>query len=90
MPARAVYSPLLKRLKDGEKFSAIRCNNCLTACKKNDQTPYCISRALIEAAKGNKEDGLFFTGANAGRINRMYSVRELITKIYEEYREAMK
>ncbi len=90
MPARAVFSPLLKRLKDGEKFSAIRCNNCLTACKKNDQTPYCISRALIEAAKGNKEDGLFFTGANAGRINRMYSVRELISEIYEEYREAMK
>lgn len=90
MPARAVNSPLLKRLKDGEKFPAIRCNNCLTACKKNDLTPYCISRALIEAAKGNKEDGLFFTGANAGRINRMYSVQELITEIYEEYREAMK
>ncbi len=90
MPARAVFSPLLKRLKDGEKFPAIRCNNCLTACKKNDETPYCISRALIEAAKGNKEDGLFFTGANAGRINRMYSVRELISEIYEEYREAMK
>ncbi|MBO5450155.1 MAG: nitronate monooxygenase [Lachnospiraceae bacterium] len=89
MPARAVFSPLLKRLKDGEKFPAIRCNNCLTACKKNDATPYCISRALIEAAKGNKEDGLFFTGANAGRINRMYSVRELISEIYEEYREAM-
>lgn len=90
MPARAVFSPLLKRSKDGEKFPAIRCNNCLTACKKNDETPYCISRALIEAAKGNKEDGLFFTGANAGRINRMYSVRELISEIYEEYREAMK
>lgn len=44
---------------------------------------------MIEAAKGNKEDGLFFTGANAGRINRMYSVRELISEIYEEYREAM-
>lgn len=89
MPARAINSPLLQRLKEGKKFRAVRCNNCLTACKKNDETPYCISRALIEAVKGNWEDGLFFTGANAGRINRMYSVKELITEIYSEYKEAM-
>lgn len=89
MPARAVNSPLLKRLKEGKSFRALRCNNCLTACKKNEETPYCISRALIEAVKGNWEDGLFFTGANAGRINRMYSVKELIDEIYGEYKEAM-
>ena len=89
MPARAINSPLLKRLKDGIRFPAQKCNNCLTACKKNEETPYCISRALIEAVKGNWEDGLFFTGANAGRINRMYTVKELMEEIDREYKEAM-
>lgn len=49
MPARAINSPLIKRLATGEKFLAKKCNNCLTACKKNAEIPYCISRALIEA-----------------------------------------
>lgn len=84
MPARAISSPLLERIDKGEKFLALRCNACLTGCKKDDSIPYCISRALIEAVKGNVEDGLFFTGANVGRINRMYSVAELIDEICKE------
>ncbi len=87
MPARAVNSPMLERLKQGERFGALRCNNCLTACKKKD-APYCISRALIAAVKGNWEDGLFFTGANAYRIDRIMKVEELIREIREEYEEA--
>ena len=84
MPARAINSPLLKRLKTGQRFPALHCNNCLTACKKGDRTPYCISRALIEAVKGNLEDGLFFTGANAGRIHEIVPVRQLIEELMGE------
>ena len=87
MPARAIYSPLLKRLEAGERFRAIRCNNCLTACKKNDEIPYCISRALIEAVKGNWEDGLFFTGSNADRVKQVVPVAELVDEIMKEYEE---
>ncbi|MGN0318076.1 MAG: NAD(P)H-dependent flavin oxidoreductase [Lachnospira sp.] len=89
MPARAINSPLLKRLAKGEKFRALKCNNCLTACKKNDEIPYCISRALIEAVKGNWEDGLFFTGSNGARVDRIMSVKELMNEIMSEYREAL-
>lgn len=90
MPARAIYSPLLQRLDQGEKFRALRCNNCLTACKKNDEIPYCISRALIEAVKGNREDGLFFTGSNGEKVDRIMPVAELIDEIMKEYEENRK
>ncbi len=81
MPARAVNTPLLQRLKSGDKFPPKLCNGCLTACKKGELTPYCISRALIEAVKGNVEDGLFFCGENAWRIDKELTVEELMTEI---------
>ena len=89
MPARAINSPLLKALKQGLKFTALKCNGCLTACPKNDSIPYCISRALIAAVKGDWENGLFFTGSNAYRIKEKVSVKELISEILGEYKEAM-
>lgn len=88
MPARAIVSPLIKRLKNGEKFTAKRCNNCLTACGKKD-APYCISRALVEAVTGNFEDGLFFTGSNGARVDRIVTVAGLMDEIKREYMEAM-
>lgn len=88
MPARAIESPLLKRLKAGEKFPALRCNNCLTACKKGDLTPYCIHRALTASVSGDWENGLFFTGSNADRVDTIVSCRELIKEIVSEYEQA--
>lgn len=78
MPARAINSPLLQRLKEGEKFPPKICNGCLTACKKGDSTIYCISRALIAAVQGDMENGLFFCGENAWRVDRILSVKELM------------
>lgn len=86
MPGRALNSPLIQRLNKGEKFRPERCNLCLKACPHGDLTPYCISRALIEAVKGNWEDGLFFCGANVGRVDRIVTVKELMNEIMEEWR----
>ena len=47
-----------------EKIPVKKCYQCLIPCDVKN-TPYCISRALIEAVKGNLEDGLIFTGANS-------------------------
>ena len=48
---------------------------------------YCITHALIEAVKGNLEEGLFFCGANVGRLDRMYTVRELMDELVTEWRQ---
>ena len=47
-------------------------------------TPYCISRALTEAVEGNVEDGLFFCGENAWRIEKITTVEEMMKEITEE------
>ena len=85
LPGRALNTPLIKRLINGIALSPKPCNMCVKTCPKNTDIPYCISRALIEAVKGNVEDGLFFCGANVGRINKMTTVHDLIQEIMGEY-----
>ena len=87
MPARAIKTPLLDRIAGGLKFLPNKCNGCLSACPKNEDIPYCISRALIEAVKGNYNDGLFFAGSNAEKINEIVPVAKLISQIMKEYEE---
>jgi NAD(P)H-dependent flavin oxidoreductase YrpB (nitropropane dioxygenase family) len=87
MPGRALNSPMIQRLAMGDKLKPQRCNLCLKACPHGDLTPYCISRALIEAVKGNWADGLFFCGANVDRIEKITTVKELMTEITEEWQE---
>ena len=41
--------------------------------------------ALIDAAKGDWENGLFFCGANVGRVNRIMPVKELMQSLETEY-----
>ncbi len=57
-----------------------KCYNCLEKC--NPATvPYCITKALIAAVKGDMQNGLVFCGANVGRINRMTTVHELMSEL---------
>lgn len=84
MPGRALRTALIERLEKGEKLLPQICNNCLRACPKGSNTPYCISRALIEAVKGNEKEGLFFCGENVGRVNKIVSVKELLGEIWNE------
>ena len=78
---------LLKRLDEGGSYPALRCSGCLTACPKNDSIPYCISRALIAAVQGDWENGLFFTGSNAYRVDRILPVAQLIDELMQEYEQ---
>lgn len=89
MPGRALRTKLITDLEKGIQFPPKICNNCLRACPRGNQTPYCISRALIAAVSGNVEEGLFFCGENVGRINQMTTVKELIEEIMTEYKLCM-
>ncbi len=88
-PGRAVISDFIKETIKQGNISVKKCINCLTPCHPND-TPYCISKALIEAVKGNEKDGLFFCGTNAYRVNEIVSVKTLIDSIKKEYKEVSK
>ena len=90
LPGRALNTPLIQNVLNGGKFLAQKCNLCLKACTHDASIPYCISRALIEAVKGNIEDGLFFCGANVHRIDKIMSVEELMSGIMKEFLEDVK
>ncbi|SEB02316.1 NAD(P)H-dependent flavin oxidoreductase YrpB, nitropropane dioxygenase family [Pseudobutyrivibrio sp. ACV-2] len=89
MPARAIFTPMLESLENGKTFFAKKCNGCLKACPKGDKIPYCISRALIAAVEGNREEGLFFCGENAARIDKITTVKDLVDEIITEYQSSM-
>lgn len=79
MPGRAVRNEFIRGLEK-EKQHITKCYNCLEKC--NPATvPYCITKALIAAVKGDMQNGLVFCGANVGRINRMTTVHELMIEL---------
>ena len=86
MPGLALNTPLVQKLAEGLRFPPKRCARCLKACDPA-KVPYCITHALIEAVKGNVEEGLFFCGANVGQLDRMRSVRELMDELMDDWRK---
>ena len=86
MPGRAIRNPFVKRtLTEKEKIT--HCYNCLTPCNPAN-TPYCISKALINAVNGNLDDGLIFCGENASRLTKMTTVKELMDELVSEIKKA--
>jgi NAD(P)H-dependent flavin oxidoreductase YrpB (nitropropane dioxygenase family) len=82
MPGRAILNSFMKKAKEG-RIPHGRCHFCISTCKP-DETPYCITEALVNAVKGRIEDGLLFCGANAYRATRMEHVKDIM----DEFRGA--
>lgn len=80
MPGRALFTPLIKRLESVGRIAPTHCSRCIKTCKPSE-VPYCITKALIEAVKGNYEEGLFFTGANVEKLTGMTTVPELVKEL---------
>lgn len=87
LPGRALRSPLIERVEAGTQPPVERCMKCLSACDYKT-APYCISRALIAAVRGDWENGLFFCGAGAGKVHRLSTVRAQMEQIMNEWRAA--
>ncbi|WPC41883.1 nitronate monooxygenase family protein [Clostridium sp. JS66] len=82
LPGRAIRNELIKRVEKG-RIAPTSCFNCLKKCNPRS-TPYCISKALVQAVRGNLEEGLIFTGSNAYRIDKIVTVKELIDELVTE------
>ena len=76
MPGRAILNPFIKRVKEGPVPHG-RCHLCVSTCDPA-WTPYCITEALINAARGNTEDALLFCGANAWRATKLEHVKDIM------------
>jgi NAD(P)H-dependent flavin oxidoreductase YrpB (nitropropane dioxygenase family) len=84
LPGRAIRCDFLDRVASGAK-EPFECNwKCLKSCDFKN-VPYCIGLALTNAKKGDLEHGFAFAGANAYRVDKLVSVKELIDELMEGY-----
>jgi NAD(P)H-dependent flavin oxidoreductase YrpB (nitropropane dioxygenase family) len=83
-PARCIKNNLWETVQK-EKVPVQKCVRCLrTKICDSVNIPYCITDRLTAAVKGDVENGLVFTGAEAYRINKMVTVKELIKELVEK------
>ena len=79
MPGRAIKNKFLERVAQGP-VKVERCFRCLEHCNPAE-TPYCITKALINAAEGKIDEALLFCGSNAYRCKRIETVPEVMRKL---------
>jgi nitronate monooxygenase len=89
MPGRAIISSFIKKVRDGKKQPKKCPFKCIKTCDIS-KSPYCIIIALINAFKGNFENGYAFAGSNAFRATKISSVKEIFQSLLQEYKESRK
>ena len=83
-PARGIKTNLID-LVEKKEGPAIKCiSNCVAPCQRGveaKEVGYCIADRLSDAYLGDKELGLFFSGANGYRLEKIVSVKELMQSL---------
>ncbi|WP_066423955.1 nitronate monooxygenase family protein [Anabaena sp. 4-3] len=81
-PSRALRNSFAEQIM-AELSPERRCiANCLETCLFRDKgKTYCLLNALAQAARGDVENGLIFSGANVSQNQRIMSVAELMADL---------
>mgnify|MGYP003204331630 FL=1 len=87
MPGRAISGEFTRKVKSGSEKPRRCAFHCIKTCDYT-KSPYCIIKALYNAAKGNMQKGYAFAGANAFLSQKIVSVRETIETLKKEFRRA--
>ncbi len=82
MPGRAIYNNFIKKTENIQ-CKIDKCYHCIRTCNVVN-TPYCITKSLINAVKGNLEEALIFCGSNVERVKEIVSVHDLIQELVVE------
>ena len=85
-PGRAIVNSFVKKTREKGNITMKNCLSCMVPCTP-ENTPSCISEALIQSVKGNVEQGLVFVGTQAAKIKEMTSVEQLINRYVKEMGE---
>jgi nitronate monooxygenase len=85
IPGRVVRTPFVEEYLAGRVKSKPCFANCLAHCAyRNERKAFCIAQALVDAFRGNYEEGLFFCGSNVSKISRMEKVDEIFRELFTE------
>ncbi len=83
LPGRALINPMLTTVNNGNKIKVEKCYKCIHKCDPKT-TPFCITRALVNAAEGDLDNSLLFVGSRVHEINKIQHVQEIFDEILEE------
>lgn len=82
MPGRAIRNSFIEKCSSGsDEYRPKKCHQCIEKCNPA-AIPYCITDALVNAVKGNIDNGLLFCGAKAYRADKMQTVKEVIMDLF--------
>jgi nitronate monooxygenase len=84
LPARGIQTNLQKSIEEGTAPKVVCISNCVAPCNRGVEAKvvgYCIADRLGAAYEGDTETGLFFTGANGYKLDKIISVHELMEKL---------
>ncbi|MFM7381662.1 MAG: NAD(P)H-dependent flavin oxidoreductase [Microcystaceae cyanobacterium] len=83
LPGRALRNAFVdKAIADSPDLNKRCLASCLHHCQcRDEQKFYCIIQVLDKAARGDIENGLIFSGSNAGRANKIIPVAELMAEL---------
>ncbi len=84
MPGRAFDGEFIRNVAEGKEKPRSCPFHCIKTCDY-EKSPYCIIKALYNAAKGNMKKGYAFAGANAYLTDKISSVKEVIEKLKAEF-----
>jgi NAD(P)H-dependent flavin oxidoreductase YrpB (nitropropane dioxygenase family) len=81
-PSRALRNPFTEQIM-ADSSPERRCiANCLDICLFRDKgKTYCLLNALAQAARGDIENGLMFSGTNVSQNQHLISVAELMADL---------
>jgi NAD(P)H-dependent flavin oxidoreductase YrpB (nitropropane dioxygenase family) len=84
LPGRALDNEFLKKVEAGEKIKIDKCYNCISKCNPAE-TPFCITKALVDSVEGRTEEALVFVGAKAYMLDKIVSVKELMDEFEQAF-----
>ena len=87
LPGRAIRNNFFNEVEKGNKMISHCDWQCLKSCKM-EKAAYCIGEALVNAQRGQLDDGFAFAGSNVYRIDRIMPVAELMQELTDEYNVA--
>jgi len=82
---RAIKNRLVERINRLEKIYIEKCNSCLKKC--NHQ--FCTADKLVQAVRGDIEEGLVFAGARVHEIKDILPVQVIIDNLMDECRKSL-
>jgi NAD(P)H-dependent flavin oxidoreductase YrpB (nitropropane dioxygenase family) len=78
LPANAIKTKFVELILKNKCPKPESCSKCLKACTQK----FCIKKALNAAKEGDLENGLFFAGKDAWKINDILSVKEIFKRLF--------